>query len=211
MPHVVLLGDSPFDNAAYIKGGLSIIEKLRLHLPPDWQATLLAHDGDVIEDVLAQTKKLPADASHLIISCGINDALEQLGLLQEPTTSIIAGLNILARAAKVFTSRYHSMLEHVKTLNKNVVVCILYNPPQLDPGTLMALALVNDMIVHEVVRAGLSLVDLRLICNERSDYSPISSFDVSESGGEKIASVIAGILTPDGFAKTSCGIYGAMN
>jgi hypothetical protein len=45
MPHIVLLGDSIFDNAAYVPGEPPVIEQLRAHLPKNWQATLLAVDG----------------------------------------------------------------------------------------------------------------------------------------------------------------------
>ena len=47
MKHIVLLGDSIFDNAAYVNGGPEVIEQLRSILPQDWQATLLAIDGNV--------------------------------------------------------------------------------------------------------------------------------------------------------------------
>jgi hypothetical protein len=33
MPHIVLLGDSIFDNAAYVPGELPVIEQLRARLP----------------------------------------------------------------------------------------------------------------------------------------------------------------------------------
>ena len=50
MKHVVLLGDSIFDNASYVPGQPPVIEQLRSQLPPSWAATLLAVDGDVTED-----------------------------------------------------------------------------------------------------------------------------------------------------------------
>ena len=211
MPHVVLLGDSIFDNAAYVGHGHSVIEKLRRHLAPDWQATLLAIDGDVTGEVHAQTRKLPLDASHLIVSCGGNDALGQLGLLQEPTTSIIAALNRLAGVLEAFGSDYRAMLDHVKTLNNNVMVCTIYDSiPHFDRGMLKGLALFNDVILREAISAGVPVIDLRLICTERGDYAGISPIEPSENGGEKIAGVIAGLLAPHGFAKTGCGIHGAI-
>ena len=155
MPHVVLWGDSIFDNAAHVGNGLSVIEKLRRHLAPDWQATLLAIDGDVTEEVHAQTRKLPPGASHLIVSCGGNDALGQLGLLQEPTAPIIAALNRLAGVLDAFILDYRAMLDHVKTLNRNVAVCTIYDSiPQFDRGMLKGLALFNDVILREAIRAG---------------------------------------------------------
>jgi hypothetical protein len=44
--HVVLLGDSIFDNATYVPGELPVIDQLRQNLPKGWQATLAAVDGD---------------------------------------------------------------------------------------------------------------------------------------------------------------------
>ena len=40
MPHVVLLGDSIFDNAAYTNGGPDVVTQLRELLPAGWHATL---------------------------------------------------------------------------------------------------------------------------------------------------------------------------
>ena len=42
MGHVVLLGDSIFDNALYVPGGPAVIDQLRRELPAGWSATLLA-------------------------------------------------------------------------------------------------------------------------------------------------------------------------
>jgi len=72
MGHVVLLGDSIFDNAIYVPGKPPVIEQLRNQLPSEWKTTLLAVDGNVTKDVLSQTSSLPEDSSHLIISCGGN-------------------------------------------------------------------------------------------------------------------------------------------
>jgi hypothetical protein len=48
--HIVLLGDSIFDNSAYVGGGPDVIAQLRQELP-GWRCTLLALDGDVISGV----------------------------------------------------------------------------------------------------------------------------------------------------------------
>ena len=45
--HVILLGDSIFDNAAYVPGGPAVIEHLRRGLPEGWKATLLGVDGSL--------------------------------------------------------------------------------------------------------------------------------------------------------------------
>src|SRR5437763_7003051 len=75
MSHVVLLGDSIFDNAAYVPGRPPVVEQLRRALPAGWRATLLAVDGHTTADVAGQLARLPADATHLVVSVGGNDAL----------------------------------------------------------------------------------------------------------------------------------------
>ena len=57
MSHVVLLGDSIFDNARYVPDRPAVIEQVRRGLPPTWKATLVAVDGHTVEGVASQ---LPA-------------------------------------------------------------------------------------------------------------------------------------------------------
>jgi hypothetical protein len=195
MAHVVLLGDSIFDNAAYVFGGAAVIDHLRSRLPPDWSATLLAVDGDVTADVTRQSGQLPADATHLIISCGGNDALGQLGMLQEASTSIIASLNRLADMQGAFRTHYRQMLDQVRTLNRKVAVCTIYDAiPQLDRGSITALSLFNDVIVREAAGAQVPVIDLRLLCTESGDYSGISPIEPSVQGGKKIGDAIGALL-----------------
>ena len=44
MPRVILLGDSIFDNAAYVAGGPDVATQLRAILPPGWDARLNADE-----------------------------------------------------------------------------------------------------------------------------------------------------------------------
>ena len=69
MSHIVLLGDSIFDNRAYVGvGGKDVVTHLREMLPNDWQATLNAVDGSIIENVSSQLLRIPKDATHLVVS-----------------------------------------------------------------------------------------------------------------------------------------------
>jgi hypothetical protein len=43
--HLVLLGDSIFDNQRYTEGGPSVIDQVKKIVPPDWKASLVAVDG----------------------------------------------------------------------------------------------------------------------------------------------------------------------
>ena len=80
VPHVVLLGDSIFDNAPYTNGGPDVISQVHGLLPPSWNATLLAVDGSMTGDVAGQLNRLPPDATDLVLSVGGNDALDKLGI-----------------------------------------------------------------------------------------------------------------------------------
>src|SRR6188472_1029743 len=43
--HIALIGDSIFDNRAYIGGAPDVVAHLRAELPAPWRATLCAVDG----------------------------------------------------------------------------------------------------------------------------------------------------------------------
>jgi hypothetical protein len=81
MKRVVLLGDSVFDNGAYVGTDPDVVHQLRQLLPEGWGADLNARDGAVMADIPAQMRSLPTDATHLVISVGGNDALLQAGVL----------------------------------------------------------------------------------------------------------------------------------
>jgi hypothetical protein len=63
--HVVLLGDSIFDNASYVAGAPDVVRQVLQRLPQGSKATLAAADGSTIGDVRRQLRRVPADATHL--------------------------------------------------------------------------------------------------------------------------------------------------
>src|SRR5690349_4206022 len=74
MKHIVLLGDSIFDNEAYSGTGRDVSSQLQLLLL-DWKVTLLAVDGSTTLDMRPQIRKIPANTTHIVVSMGGNDAL----------------------------------------------------------------------------------------------------------------------------------------
>jgi hypothetical protein len=96
MKHVALLGDSVFDNGAYVGGGPDVVNQLRQRLPDGWRATLAAVDGGVIRDIPRQLERVPDDATHLVISVGGNDALGFSAVLGPPSRSVADTLEQLA-------------------------------------------------------------------------------------------------------------------
>ena len=177
MSHVVLLGDSIFDNERYVPGGPAVIEHLRRVLPKGWRATLLARDGDRAVDVPGQLAGLPADATHLIVSAGGNDALEHILLFQEPASSVGEAMVRLAEMREEFLQAYRRMLEAALQSGKSAAVCTIYDAiPGLPRGRTPALPLSMRFCAGRRFR--LPLIDLRLICNEASDYAATSRLNV---------------------------------
>jgi hypothetical protein len=193
MKHIVLLGDSIFDNAAYVNGGPDVIKQLRSILPQDWQATLLAVDGSVTTDVITQITKIPASATHLVVSVGGNDGLSRVDILQKPARSVGEAVDQPATLRAEFQQNYRRMLTALHALRLPLALCTVYDPRFPDPLmqrlTTTALTLFNDCILREAITHGLPVLDLRLICTEAEDYA--NEIEPAVPGGQKIA---AGML-----------------
>ncbi len=201
MNHIVLLGDSIFDNAAYVKGGLDVIAHLQQLISHEWKVSLRAIDGSVVENVLNQLLELPEDVTHLIVSAGGNNALMNADILQQGASSSAEVLNKLADLATMFEFNYREMLQAVLNLKKATAVCTIYYPRMPEPFiqkiAVAALMLFNDVIIRQAFMAGVPLIDLRLVCNEDKDYA--NEIEPSESGGEKIANAIARLVLDHNF------------
>jgi GDSL-like Lipase/Acylhydrolase family len=209
MNHVVLLGDSIFDNAAYVMGGLDVITHLRQQIPEGWTATLRAVDGSVVADVQRKIRDLPDDATHLIVSAGGNDALMNADLLQMRASSFAQVLDRLADVAADFERQYRDMLEGILSLKNPTAVCTIYYPRMPDPLiqkiAVSALTVFNDMIIRQAFLAGLPLIDLRLVCDEDADYA--NEIEPSEIGGRKIAGAIVSLVKEHDFGSGRTQVF----
>lgn len=192
MPHVVLLGDSVFDNAAYVRRGQALIDQLRDVLPREWKATLLAVDGATTREVPAQVRSIPGDATHLVVSMGGNDALAQSEILDLPVKSTADTLRLLARAVRDFEASYRNALTACLRKNLPVILCTVYdgNFPDVDYQlrASTALAIFDDAIVRVAREKQCAVIELRHICTSPADYA--NPIEPSEIGGEKIANAI---------------------
>ena len=190
--HIVLLGDSIFDNGAYVPGEPDVVRQLQDALPGGSRATLLAVDGAVTAGVPRQLEGLPADATLLVVSAGGNDALGESGVLQKRASTVGEAVMQLAQVQASFARRYDSMVEAVMAGGRPIALCTIYDanypPPQ---GTVIraALALFNDVITRAAFVRGLPQLDLRLICDDPVDYA--NPIEPSAIGGAKIAAAIA--------------------
>ncbi len=211
MTHVVLLGDSIFDNAVYVPGGTPVIDHLKSELPAGWEATLRAVDGDVITDVHNQTDLLPDTVTHFVISVGGNDALQELGVISEPVNTVAEALFRFSEIRTVFIKNYRAMLRHVMSFGLPVAVCTIYNNvPGLGDIEKTALALYNEAILSEASIHGLPIVDLRIICNDAQDYSEISPIEPSDAGGKEIAVAISALLKTHDFGSRNGVLFSGL-
>ncbi|HEY8382343.1 MAG TPA: SGNH/GDSL hydrolase family protein [Microvirga sp.] len=192
MSHVVLLGDSIFDNAAYVPGEPDVVRQVEARLPAGWRASLRAVDGAVTRDVDRQLARVPDDATHLVLSVGGNDALRRAGILRQPAQSVAEAVRLLAAEQDGFAADYRTTLDAVLERRLPTVLCTIYDARFPDPQeqrlVVTGLALFNDVITREAFGRRLPLIDLRLLCNEPSDYA--NPIEPSAKGGDKIAAAI---------------------
>ena len=197
--HVVLLGDSIFDNAAYVAGATDVVRQVRQRLPQGSKATLAAVDGSTIGDVRGQLRGVSADATHLVLSVGGNDALGRSDFLATPARSTAEALSGLADIGDEFERAYLAMLADVLARRLPTAICTVYYPrfpdAALQKVAVAALTMFNDCIVRAAFTHGLPLLDLRLICSEETDYA--NSIEPSARGGEKIARAIVEYVESD--------------
>lgn len=209
MSHVILLGDSILDNASYVGGGPDVIAQVRERLPHEWSATLLAVDGDVVSDVPRQLQKLPADATHLVISAGGNDALREAGVLTEGAASVAHALTRLSGIATQFEADYRAMLQAVSRRSLPFALCTIYYPQFPDAAlqkiAVAALSHFNDTILRAAFEAGAPVLDLRLICNQPADYA--NEIEPSSHGGAKIADAICRLLAQHDFVAQRTAVF----
>lgn len=193
MPHVVLLGDSIFDNAAYVAGDPDVVAQLAEILPRGWEATLAAVDGAVTQGVERQLSRVPPDATHLVVSVGGNDALAHIRILERPAGSVAEVLDLLADIGTRFEDHYRAMLCSVLDFGLPATVCTIYNGRLPDPAVQRrastALTVFNDVILRAAFEAETGIIELRRVCSEPADYA--NPIEPSVQGGAKIARAVA--------------------
>jgi len=192
MPHLVLLGDSVFDNGSYVAPGRSTLDAVQASLSPGSRATLLAEDGSTVDEISRQLLRVPPDATHLAVSTGGNEALSDAGILTEPAGTVAEALWKLGQAAARFERRYVEMLKKVRARKLPSLICTIYNgnfsDAHLQLITATALSPFNDAIIRVAWAAEMPIVDLRAVCDEPEDY--VNEIEPSARGSEKIADAI---------------------
>ena len=208
--HIVLLGDSIFDNGAYVRRGEpDVVRQLRDKLPAGAKATLAAVDGVTTAGVARQLERLPADATHLVVSAGGNDALGNIGVLEDSSRSIADALTRLAAIGDGFGRGYRAMLGSVLDRGRPTALCTIYDPRYPDPRfqrlAVAGLVLFNEVITRAAFAHGLPVLDLRLICDNDADFA--NPIEPSAQGGDKIAAAIARLVAEHDFGRGRSEVF----
>ena len=212
MVHVILSGDSIFDNKPYVQPGEpDVTTQVNAILPEDSKATRLAVDGDVTEDIYRQLQSLPNDATHLFISVGGNDALGGINVFTEPVANVGEALIYVNTMRNQFETRYKEMLQHALSQQLPLTVCSIYYPrfhsqnlervfpdgngvngETFQQMAMAALANFNDVIFRQAFQLKVPLIDLRVLCDEDENFA--NPIEPSAVGGQKIARAIVDML-----------------
>ncbi len=227
MKHVILLGDSIFDNGSYVgQFDPDVAKQVKMEVGQANKVTLLATDGNVTDDISRQLRYLPEDASHLFISVGGNDALGQLASLAKPVDNVGEGFHEFSFIKAQFEKEYSNMLSNVISVGIPTAVCTIYDPcfyhrnnqrigqymgfglsnKKMQEISVTALSIFNDIITRQAVTAGIPVIDLRLLFNSDHDYA--NAIEPSMVGGLKIARMIKKIAIEHNYEDKNTMFYG---
>tara|TARA_R110002124_G_scaffold7591_2_gene43131 strand:+ start:1310 stop:1978 length:669 start_codon:yes stop_codon:yes gene_type:complete len=208
---LILLGDSVFDNIAYLdRDEKSVTQHLQSKLDTSlWDITVEAVDGATTKTIKPQYTKAGLDMldntnSTIIVSIGGNDALNYVNSLDN------LSLENLHNIKSQFYCDYRTAIDEIAETGQQLYICTIYNPKFPDPvmqkRAEAGLSIFNDIILTtandlwedylcgygnvmmEVKNAKYPLIDLRNVC--RDDKSFANAIEPSGYGGDKITNEI---------------------
>ena len=194
--HVSLLGDSIIDNKVYVgEGELSVTEHLQ-HKSSSY-FTMIAVDGDTTKDVLDnQLDNLKEPVSHIVLSIGGNDLLQNLHLLQDETSGMKFALEKCSELINEIQENYIKILEHLSQYDAKVLLCTVYEGDlesdlllaEYDKAGQVMLKMHNDTVYYLASKFEVDVLELRNIFTNKEDYA--NPIEPSHIGGEKLAKAI---------------------
>lgn len=183
--HLVLLGDA----LQNIDMGMDPAEAVLVPRPRNpWKLTVL--EAPHVPE-RGWSRAIPLDATHIGICVDGGWAIEASGLLRASAQSVSEALDTLATAADQFEEVFAKLVKSALEAGLPTVVCTLvpsrHQEPSRQRTAAAALAIFNDRILRQAVAAKLSVIDLRFVCDEESDYA--SETLLSRTGVRKVANV----------------------
>lgn len=188
--HLVLLGDA-LQNIDLGEGAPESALVPRPRNP--WKLTVLQ-----APEVLGQgpARAIPSDATHIGVAIDGGWAIETSGLLKGSAQSIRGALEALASAADEFEDVFARLIAAALETRLPTIICTLVPARHFEPSrqqaAATALAIFNDRILRRAFAARLSIVELRLVCDETGDYA--NETLLSRAGVRKVANVARAAL-----------------
>jgi hypothetical protein len=188
--HVVVLGDALLEDYSSIDKAPGRFEEDLLPGTHDQWKISVVSAAEV--ERAGSSPVLPRDATHAIIFIEGNHAIEQSGLLRQLTDACAQTLERLSLAADEFERTLARLIHAAKAARLVIMVCTMFTPQYKDPlrqrTACAALAVFNDRVTKRAAEARVSLIDLRLICDQAEDYDEPTR--LSKGGLQKAANVI---------------------
>ena len=195
---LVLLGDSIIDNKTYVLDGeLSVLEHIKSKT--ETPVMQLALDGATTDDVInSQIQAIPFGTSHIVLSIGGNDLLNEIAFLMEDFK--YTPNQVLERCQSLIapiTQKYESIVSKLQTTCRaNLLLCTVYEGnlegsvmyDDIAISSRAMLSLFNDSVykVHNLF--GIGVLELRHIFTDKEDYA--NPIEPSHQGGGKLADKI---------------------
>jgi hypothetical protein len=208
--NVVLLGDSVLDNKAYVQAHEPDVRtQLAMLLGDAHEVTLCASNRSTTVDVLDQLDTIPEGATHLVVTMGGDNLIDQLTYVDAPASTTKESLIIMSALSEQFRKLYNESLQSILKLGIPTIACTMHDP-HFDDDTILAVSVValqvfNDCIYQEASQAGIPLIELRSICNKEADFA--NSIELSAVGGQKLADVIERVLESHDFSIKRTQVY----
>ena len=199
MTSITLLGDSIIDNKTYVQQQeYSVLEHLNsLSKNKFFQ---LAYDGDTTVNVIERQlhSQEIAKSSHLVLSIGGNDLLQNILFLHEgPIENINKALaDVHQRIFKSLEQRFETIVEKLSSHRANLLLCTVYEGDLgrtsefrdvLDSSKIMVSSF-NDTVYKTASKYNADVLELRHIFTSPEDYA--NPIEPSHVGGEKLAQAI---------------------
>ena len=195
---LVLLGDSIIDNKTYVLDGeFSVFEHIQSKT--ETPVIQLALDGATTDDVISkQINLIPFGASHIVLSVGGNDLLNEIDFLLEDFK--YTPNQVLERCQSLIapiTQKYESIVSQLQTTSRvNLLLCTVYEGnlegsvmyDDIAVSSRAMLSLFNDSVykTHNMFKT--EILELRNIFVSPEDYA--NPIEPSHIGGEKLAKAI---------------------
>lgn len=191
MSHLVMLGDSIFDNGSYVAVGRpKVSDQMRGALPPAWKLEFLAQDGAKLSHVHTQIYKASPSATHIVASMGGNDVLSYAQVMLQKSERVAHSLYMMSLIQQKFKRKYRGVVTRLLDTNADITLCTIYNPCEpleqaaLQSAENVGVSVFNDVIFQIASEFGIRVVDLRNIFTQRRDYANV--IEPSHVGGQKM-------------------------